>query len=281
MKSTINKVLCMLVFVLIGACKKKGTLDPQSACNYFSIVSAYVSGPVATLMVQGGTPPYSYQLNGGAYTAVAHSTVGIIVPSLIYGSNTITLTDASGGKCTCSARVYSTTIYDSRDGQYYPTDSISPYRWMTKNLNYNVPGSIPSFSPSDSSAKYGRLYTYAQALIGCPVGWVLPSDTVWKTLEASLKMSDSLVNLSSINYSYSNRGKTDSLIIGYPFNALFAGMVNGGTFYPNYAVFRTSTYGTSESSAWVRGIEKDSQSLARIIGYDTASSFSVRCVKIN
>ncbi len=36
---------------------------------------------------------------------------------------------------------------------------------------------------TDSLAKYGALYTYAAALVACPSGWHLPTDTEWTELE--------------------------------------------------------------------------------------------------
>jgi len=93
-----------------------------------------------------------------------------------------------------------TLIYE---GQKYPTVIINEKRWMAKNLNFNVPGSVCYDNEESNCDTYGRLYDWATAM-GlpptcnsnpcatdiqtphhrgiCPVGWHIPSDAEWTAL---------------------------------------------------------------------------------------------------
>jgi uncharacterized protein (TIGR02145 family) len=65
---------------------------------------------------------------------------------------------------------------------------------MAENLNYETPNSWWYDNSSANGAVYGRLYTWDAALTACPIGWHLPSDEEWKTLEITLGMSQSEVD---------------------------------------------------------------------------------------
>lgn len=97
---------------------------------------------------------------------------------------------------------------DERDGNVYCTITYGNQVWMKENLRY-LPQVYP---PSNTSAnmaryyvydysgtnttnakatenyeKYGVLYNYDAAMISCPAGWHLPSDTEWTMLEIYLQ----------------------------------------------------------------------------------------------
>lgn len=99
-------------------------------------------------------------------------------------------------------------VRDSRDGRTYRTVVAGGKTWMAENLDHQPQGlSIPWASGSiDSGMKYGRLYTWQQAMDLadscvnrscstlvrlsprglCPSGWHVPSEDDWDSLAAAV-----------------------------------------------------------------------------------------------
>jgi len=90
------------------------------------------------------------------------------------------------------------TWTDARDGHEYRWVRYGNTDWMADNFQYKTALSRIYISYVDDEvnpesernlAKYGRLYSYSDALAACPEGWRLPTDEDWQQLEQYLGMS--------------------------------------------------------------------------------------------
>jgi len=70
---------------------------------------------------------------------------------------------------------------DPRDGKVYKTVKIGNQTWLAENLNWEDAG-ITYEHKKTNGKKYGRLYTWAEAMEVAPPGWHLPTDKEWQKL---------------------------------------------------------------------------------------------------
>ena len=184
----------------------------------------------------------------------------------------------------------SSTFTDSRDGQVYKTVQIGKQTWMAQNLNYKIDSSFCTNGDENSCVKYGRLYTWNAALLACPSGWHLPSDSEWLSLLASLVSTDDLNCNQLAEVLISISGWKDGA--GYDllgFSALPAGVcrvINEEDL--NYNGEEVSYWGEGDEAKFWSSTEKDSVWAYSIyldrdrVGprqTDKNDGFSVRCLK--
>jgi len=65
------------------------------------------------------------------------------------------------------------------------TVTIGNQVWMVKNLNDASKGGKCYKDKPEDCERYGRLYTWEEAMKACPSGWHLPSSEEWEALVSS------------------------------------------------------------------------------------------------
>ena len=65
------------------------------------------------------------------------------------------------------------------------TVTIGNQVWKAKNLNDASKGGKCYDDKPENCEKYGRLYTWEEAMKACPSGWHLPSNEEWEALVSS------------------------------------------------------------------------------------------------
>ena len=173
------------------------------------------------------------------------------------------------------------TLKDSRDGQTYKTVQIGNQTWMAENLNYKTGESKCYDNKESNCKKYGRLYTWDEALNACPSGWHLPSEDEFGTLLAT-------VGASSGDGSNLRAASWENGADKFGFSALPAGSYGSysyGTYYGSYdkefgyvgrnASFWSSTEG-SGYGAYYLGLD---DSTADVFSRGKDYGRSVRCLQ--
>lgn len=198
------------------------------------------------------------------------------------------------------------TMTDSRDGQVYKIVTIGKQVWMAQNLNYETDASYCYKNQSDNCNKYGRLYTWADAMDSagawssngaecgyaktcspiypvrgvCPKDWHLPTYNEWQSLFSAVGgRSGAGLMLKSVSDWLNGGNGTDE----FSFTVLPAG--NGLTYGSGIDEGKYARF-------WIPTERKGDERLNADYVYFTSSSdnaisaslpksyaFSIRCVK--
>jgi uncharacterized protein (TIGR02145 family) len=177
----------------------------------------------------------------------------------------------------------------------YSVVEIGDQCWMAENLNYATKNSWCYGNNPVNCEKYGRLYSWNDALSVCPSGWRLSSDDDWKNLETFLEVdskksettdlrnrvsNDSSLRLRSSSDWRLNAGNNSS-----GFNALPGGsyIISSSSFsftgLNNQAHFWTSTV-HHQQNKWAFSRELNTGiNINRNSSSIENRAFSVRCIK--
>ena len=202
-------------------------------------------------------------------------------------SSSSSVENGSSAESSSSTKASSSTervgeMTDSRDGRTYKTTTIGPQTWMAENLNYETADSYCYKDSTEYCEKYGRLYTWAAAMVACPSGWRLPTRDEFETL---ISVSGGLSKAGKVLRSTSGwpMFKWDGYLIStddYSFSALPAGTRFTGGKYGyegNVVDFWSSTEDNSHDAYYMSlSYEND------CVGLDytnKGNGSSVRCIK--
>ena len=183
---------------------------------------------------------------------------------------------------------------DWRDKHQYGFKNFGSQTWMTENLAY-LPAVSPSASGSeynkfyyvygyegisvdeakaiDNYSVYGVLYNWNAAMVDCPAGWHLPSETEWKVFLNYLGPEAGYI-LKSTTY-WNDHGNGNNLS---GFNGLPGGerQDNGFSNLGNTANFWSTTI--ESNRIWHRTLNSTDKELRRYADFKR-SALSVRCLK--
>jgi uncharacterized protein (TIGR02145 family) len=177
-----------------------------------------------------------------------------------------------------------TTNRSRRDGEVSDPTTFSTRmpdgrRWTTGNLNLDIPESYCYADEEPNCRRYGRLYTWEAAQLGCQSlgdGWRLPTNDDWLRVAKHYGGTrDESADTGRAAYRALSVGGSSG------FNALL-----GGGRSPDGAQYaRLDAHGfywtaseTGPSTAWFYNFGKGQMSLGRHSDGEKQRAFSVRCV---
>jgi len=182
-----------------------------------------------------------------------------------------------GGKGEQSSAAATETFVDSRDGKKYKTVKIGSQTWMAKNLNFDGSGKCHHDKILDSYNcwKYGRLYTWDEAMAACPAGWRLPGDADWMELADYAGGEETAGKKLKSKTGWKDKGNgTDE----YGFSAL----PGGGFGCCSYTSTGVAGYWWTAAEDDSKGVTRDMYPDKEIVGRwvdEKTYRYSVRCLK--
>ena len=172
------------------------------------------------------------------------------------------------------------SLVDARDGHTYCTVTIGTQTWMGENLDYEVAGSKCYKDVPENCEKFGRLYTYAQAMgraedecgLGwmckgnyplspgiCPDGWTVPTKKDWETLENYIEKHNGSEPAYVSMLAKPEDSKRDDITLGSDLSGFRILVL--GTYNPEMSSY-------SDSSVYFWSATEDDVNLAYSFGFD-------------
>jgi uncharacterized protein (TIGR02145 family) len=255
-------------------------------------------------------------VSGSSNTAVSAVISGLISSTLYY----YRVKAVNCGEPINGDRLSFTTSFscgdlltDPRDGKTYHTVQIGNQCWFAENINIGTRingldnqtdnAVIEKYCYDDNESNcniYGGLYQWDEMMQYttnessrgvCPIGWHVPSDNEWKTLEMTLGMDQTTADatgwrgndeggkLKAVSnlWNGENVGATNTS----HFTALPSGNRNSGKYYNSIGFFTdfwTSTFDTGTQGIWYRLLQIDHAQIQRVQGIREFGT-PLRCVK--
>jgi len=165
------------------------------------------------------------------------------------------------------------TFIDQRDGKAYKTVEINGQIWMAENLAFTIP-----CCPFGKFSKYGRLYTWWEALNVAPDGWHLPSKEEWQKLIDFCGGEKIAGTRLKVARDWNPCGGIPIGTDDYGFAALPCGGNDGSVFGIDFSGLWWSACEYDNLRAYRLGMSYSSEGVG-YYGYDKSFFFSVRCLK--
>ena len=176
--------------------------------------------------------------------------------------------------------VYQDDFEDPRDGKSYRTVKIGEQLWMVDNLNYKTDNSYCLKDDLFGCNKYGRLYTWNEAIEVCPDGWRLPLKTDFETLIATAGGKSVAARKLKATFGWDEENGTDE----FGFMALPSGYRSAdGTYFEETGKYGRAYFWSSieddDVYAYSMSMSQNNDDVYVISGSEKAEGLSVRCIK--
>lgn len=130
------------------------------------------------------------------------------------------------------------TFFDKRDNTTYRIVEIGQQIWFAENLKYHSPKSICYKKKEKNCHEHGRLYSYDELDIVCPLGWRVPNIKDWQVLKSNFEQESIYALLDTHNWedkeNHTNESKFSLQGAGYQFKRkLFLGEGRATTLWIN------------------------------------------------
>ncbi len=177
------------------------------------------------------------------------------------------------------------------DGNVYETIEIGDQVWLSGNLKTKTvsQGETWCYDENDQNCEeYGRLYNLEAAMVACPKGWALPTDSDWDNLEkhiddaeliaAKLKAKEGW-NLNQERQTEIENEEELKSLDEYGFAALPGGHYFDKYFYDmEIGGYWWSSTAEDHGAGWSRVMHYDSNEFFKQT-FGPEHGFSVRCIK--
>lgn len=168
-----------------------------------------------------------------------------------------------------------------KDGNSYTIKTMPDNKkWMTDNLNINIPGSYCYENSEQKCKQYGRLYTWQSAQEGCKMlgtAWRLPTDEEWQRLAGYY---------GGVFGDSKDSGRTAYKALLYGGSAEFNVLLGGGRAHNDSSYARLEAHGfywtatkSDTAMAWFYNFGKGRKMLYRQKDGEQQRAFSVRCIR--